>query len=602
MVITPIKRVGFICALCLSFLLYAMSYEPFNTAEFAYIFAVPAILCARFAGLTNQVCKAYSRIWKIGTFVGSFLAWIFILVWLRHLYPPAGYAAVIALPLTVSCFIFPFFWLMPKMLPSLEEPMYKRIAKLCAIASLWVVLEWLRAHAFSGFPWLLLAHSQWARPAVIQTASIGGVWLVSFTLIFFNLAVAEYIYRLYKYQKIKVSSNYTEQPKFSRFCPEFYLGLVLALLSLWIYAFNLPRTENQEHAFRAGLVQTDFAGMVKWDNTLMIENVSTVRNLSAGVAKFGNADVVLLPEAATPLAIEVDENSKVKIASTDSEYGYTANMLYEDLSKKINKPILAGNTAYPANGPQNGAFAITPDKGIHPHYYAKKKLVPFGEYVPKWAKFIGKVVPIADMTSGETSKPLEIKIAGKDYKAGVMICYEDIFPHLAREAALNKADFLFVCTNDSWYGREAGAWQHAAHSAFQAVSTRLPLVRSSNNGLSAVFDQYGRMNPCTTIMDENGEVWTGKTKAQHSLDIRDEFGRSLDTQSLKPRRASPMLNKENSIYFRGVAYSDMIYYKNLPQGDTFYVRHGDWFAALCFFLTATSFIISGISKIRQKKA
>ena len=592
----PIRRAGAICALALSFALYALSFEPFDTAEFAYVFAIPAILCARFLKISNNadIDPSELRLWRMCTLLFSIAAWMSMLVWIRHVWPPAGYAALIFLPLAVSFFIFPWYWLLPKMLPNLDEAFGLRLFKLCAIAALWVCLEWLRSRLFTGFPWLLLAHSQWARPAVIQTASIGGVWLVSFSLIFFNLAAADYLYRLYKYQELRIRSKYAKRPKISRFCPEFYVALLLALASMWIYARNMPRSENEIKAFKAGLVQTDFAGILKWDAQLAAQNLETVKRLTAAAAKNGDAEVVLLPEAATPPRWPI--------------IGYDPMRVWmEKLARDNGVPILTGNMAYLHDEKlaQNGAFAISPESGMQKYYYAKRKLVPFGEYVPKWASlFISKAVPVGNMKRGESSEPLKLKIAGREYRIGTMICYEDIFPSLGREAALNGADFLFVCTNDSWYGREGGAWQHAAHSAFQAVSTRLPLLRSSNNGLSAVFDQYGRMRPCTTIFGEDGKAWSASSRElpPKQLEIRDAEGRILDAENLRPRRASPMLNEEGSIYFRGAAYSDMVYYKNLPKGDSFYVRHGDWFAGLCFIAAALFFARSGLGKLRQKKA
>ena len=85
---------------------------------------------------------------------------------------------------------------------------------------------------------------------------------------------------------------------------------------------------------------------------------------------------------------------------------------------------------------------------------------------------------------------------------------------------------IFVCTNDSWYGKEAGAWQHASHSALAGVATRKIKLRSSNNGLSTVFDQYGRMLPVTVLKNEKGEVWnTSNGKLQKPIEIKNEFGK-----------------------------------------------------------------------------
>lgn len=616
-------------AVAFSFALYAMAFEPWGVAECAYVFAVPAILAARalfskiptpkaageviarrkrneteFPSIeisdsgagegsfsqSDGLRRKNRKVWLFSTFVFSYAAWISILIWLRHVYPPAGWVAVALLPLVISSlFIFPWFAILPKFLPDIADGAGRRISHYAGLAGGWVCLEWLRTHLFTGFPWLLLAHSQWQRPAAIQTAEIGGVWIVSFTVIFFNLAAAEYIWRLYAWQKYRVADNFSSRPPFSRFCPEIYAAILMIMSGLLIYVKNIPNPANEIKAFRAGMVQTDFAGILKWDDSLARQNVETIARLTNGL-KSARADVVLWPEAATP--------PRWPIVGSPQMRGFV-----ESLSKSANMPILAGNMAYfpDTRQAQNGAFFISPKSGLAENFYAKRKLVPFGEYTPAWASFIGKVVPVGNMARGENSKPLDAEIAGKNYKIGAMICYEDIFPQLGREAAANGADMLFVCTNDSWYGREAGAWQHAAHSALQAVATRKPLLRSSNNGLSAVFDQYGRMRPSFVLRDSDGNVWDASTPSPApTLDLTDARGRPVDERTLRPKRPTPMVNDEGSIYFRGAGYSDAVFYKNFDGKTTLYVKYGDWFAALsaAFFCLSSAPIL--INSLRKK--
>lgn len=616
-----LKSAAGIAAVALSFVLYALSFDPFGVAEFAYIFAVPAILALRIVwspaplyefgkdegesalerfkkfGISMRIKvpeskdgeaesdipaaelkPANKKAWYISTFACSYLAWVAILAWLRHVFPPAGWAAMLLLPAAISAlFIWPWFAALPRLLPKLNDAPHSRFLKLLGAAGFWVVLEWLRSFMFTGFPWLLLGHSQWQRPAVIQTAAYGGVWAVSFILIFFNLAIAEYLYRLYEHQRFKILSKFTVRPPFSRFTPEFYLALLLALLGAWIYLLNLPRPENEEKAFRVGMIQTDFAGILKWDDKLAADNLEVVKRLTIGL-NAGRADVAIWPEAATPPRYPVIGVPEMRV-------------WVESLSKDFGGPIIMGNMAYLADedAAQNGVFTVSPENGLGEDYYAKRKLVPFGEYVPAWASFLGKVVPVGNMKRGEYDKPLEIDIKGENYKIGPMICYEDIFPSLGREMALKGADILYVCTNDSWYGREGGAWQHAAHSALQAVSTRKPLMRASNNGLSTVFDQYGRMRPCTVLRGEDGKVWDASTHApEPALEISSESGQALDARTLSPKRPSPMLDDNGSIYFRGAGYADLVFYKNFENGESFYVRHGDWVVLLSALFFAAS--------------
>jgi len=596
-----LRRAAAALAVALTFIFYVAAFPPFDAAEIAFVFAVPAILAARYLCRPNAdtrfsdstpEAKTNRKIWIWTTFAGSYAAWIAVLIWLRHVYPPAGWAAVAFLPFVIGVFfIFPWFLALPRFLPKLSESASARLLKLLGLAGLWTGLEWLRSWIFTGFPWALLAHTQWQRPAVIQSAEYGGVWIVSFTLIFVNLAVAEYFYRLYAFQRFKTRSPFGARPKFSRFCPEFYLALLMTVFGIWLYVLNIPTPANESKAFRAGLVQTDFAGILKWNDTLAKDNLEIIARLSEGARKSLKADVILWPEAATPPRWPVLGTPEMK-------------MWVENLSHRLNAPILMGNMAYfyEEKAAQNAVFAVSEKTGLGKDFYAKRRLVPFGEYIPFWAKFIGKVVPVGDMKRGERSTPLNLEIAGKNYKIGPMICYEDIFPSLGREMAANGAQILFVCTNDSWYGRESGAWQHAANSAFQAVSTRLPLMRSSNNGLSTVFDQYGRMRPCRTLENPDGTAWNASTPTPPTqLEISDNSGRMLDIRTLAPRRPAPMENEKGSIYFRGTACADVVFYKNFDGKTTFYVRYGDWFAALSWAFFAIAAASDGFKRLRDRK-
>jgi len=123
--------------------------------------------------------------------------------------------------------------------------------------------------------------------------------------------------------------------------------------------------------------------------------------------------------------------------------------------------------------------------------YDKRHLVPFGEYVP-----LASILPyrwfipegIAFFTPGQSHEPVKID-AGK---MGMLICYESIFPEIAREAVDKGAQLLINITNDSWYGFSSAPYQHLAISRMRAIETGRYLVRAANTGISAFIDPLGR--------------------------------------------------------------------------------------------------------------
>jgi apolipoprotein N-acyltransferase len=127
------------------------------------------------------------------------------------------------------------------------------------------------------------------------------------------------------------------------------------------------------------------------------------------------------------------------------------------------------------------------------------------------------------------------------------VCYEDVFPGLARRTAAAGADLLFVATNNGWFGETGAPCQHAAHSVLRAVETRRPVLRVGNGGWSGWIDEYGR--------------------------IRDV-----------------LRNERQSIYHRGFAMFAIDRDARWEGRQTLYVRWGDWFVGLSAALAAAGWV------------
>lgn len=573
--------------------LYVASFPPFNVAECAYIFAIFLYASAKF-------WKGSSKRFFATSVALSTLAWCVILAWLRFVYPPSGYFFAVSLSSVLGFFMGVWLLVLKRLLPSPKAPFFERFSRILAVAIFWVGLEYLRSFLFTGFPWAFLGHTQWLRPSVIQISEFGGVYIVSFMLIFFNLGLSNYIFRLLNWHKAKVSGELNQNSKFARLTPEFYIAAIFVMASLYLYILNMPKIQNAQTQFRVGMVQTDFAGILNWDASLGQRNLETLRALTLPLKK-ANADVVLWSESATPPMWPV--------------LGVPAMREWvEQVSKDADLPILMGNGAYfpekiDSNGnliPRklyNAAFYVSNESGLDENFYAKRHLVPFGEYVPSWcAKLVRAVIPMSSADAGEGAVIFNAKIKDKIFKISPVICYEDAYAPIVRDAVLAGADYIFVCTNDSWYGREGGAWQHASLSAFQAVSFRRPVLRASLNGLSGVFDQYGRLLPCFTLHNKDGKVFDGTGEVGNILDVYDEFHQPISLNTGKRKLGSPLLDDNNNIYFRGAGYADLITYSNFDKKLTFYAKNGDVFAKTCYYLSILLLIFLLVkSRVKVKK-
>jgi apolipoprotein N-acyltransferase len=134
--------------------------------------------------------------------------------------------------------------------------------------------------------------------------------------------------------------------------------------------------------------------------------------------------------------------------------------------------------------------------------------VPFGEYVP-WGGLFGLVQKavegIGDFGFGTSYVVFDgppAAGAGEPTRASALICYEAIFPDLTRRFAQNGAQLLVNVSNDAWYGRTAAPYQLLAMIAVRAVENRMPLLRATNTGVSAVVAPDGTIIGATPLFEE----------------------------------------------------------------------------------------------------
>jgi apolipoprotein N-acyltransferase len=519
--------------------LTVLSFPPSLAPEFAYAFAAPAVFWA----YLRPSLRLYA--WTLAA--AQALAWGIILCWLRHV----SWVALVLLAPFVGAWIGTWFlaawWTMPRIA---GRPIPVRLAALLGLAGLWVVVEWTRTWLLGGFPWLPLAASQWQRASILQIAAYTGAGGVSFVLIAMNVGFAAYLHRLTREgpaaERRRNRLRFeTEDPEpepeeardwgLRRRSQEFLLALFLLLVCLSIHVqetFN--RAPFTQKLGRVAFVQPDIPQDVKWDPAKGpgIVKVLEETTLSASARR---PDLILWPESAMPWPVKGDAGARTFV---------------ESLSARAHAPLLLGSVAVekPAPGAPAGtsdswydaAFLVTPDSGLLPGYYAKRHLVPFGEYVPlrPVLGWLDKFVPIGpDFTHGADAAPLVLNMTPGPVAFGPLVCYEDLFPALSRESVLAGSDVLVELTNDAWYGREGAAYQHAAHSVLRAVETRRPVLRCGNAGWSGWIDEFGgiRFN---------------------------------------------LAGEDGSVYVRGTRTTEVSRDSRWVGRNSFYVDHGDWFVAV----------------------
>lgn len=340
----------------------------------------------------------------------------------------------------------------------------------------WVATEYLRGTLFGGFPWVPLGNSQVALLPVAQVASVAGVWGLSGVVAAVSAALA-YALHLDGVRRVRV------------------LGATAACLTVLV-AWGTWRVADgtwtrEGPVVRVGLVQGNIAQADKWKASESRRIFTTHLAMTRDVVRRG-AEFVIWPESSTPFMYEEDEPGRQAIV---------------DVVRELRTPLLFGTEQLQRGArPRlyNAAYLIAPS-GDTAAVYHKMRLVPFGEYVPmkQVLSFVSPLVErMLDFSAGESVTLLPVG----GLPVSTAICYEVVYPWLAREAVAQGSQLLTTITNDGWYGQSSAPYQHFDMAAMRAIEQGRYLARAANTGVSGVIDPYGRVLARSAIFEEIGLV------------------------------------------------------------------------------------------------
>lgn len=332
---------------------------------------------------------------------------------------------------------------------------------------LWVTMEIARTYVLTGFPWNLLGYAVQA-PGLQRLASFTAVYGLSF------LAVATSAW--------VVLILVDPRPMWRRFAPAIWLALLCAVN--WIAA--PPALAPAPDA--AILVQPDVPLDVNildhwapWKEPAQLDHLVALTLAAREDVKPASADPPLAIWSENPAPFYFDRDPVFRQAM-------------EKMARQAQSYVVVGTmTTNPADGgrPRNSAIVLDP-QGRELLQYDKIHLVPFGEYVPEWA-FPGKIgkitLEVGDFVAGSNYQVARTPQGG----IGVFICYEAIFPQLVRRLTAQGATVLVNISDDTWFGNSSAAFQHLEMARFRAIENGRYLLRSANDGITALVDPYGRV-------------------------------------------------------------------------------------------------------------
>ena len=341
----------------------------------------------------------------------------------------------------------------------------------------WVTLEYVKSFFLSGFPWEHLGYSQYQQLHLIQISDILGIYGLSALIMAVNGVLFE------------CSDTISRERTFA-WKPLVGVGLVTA----GFLTYGTWRIEKTDKTIEAApkrtlaLIQGNIDQSVKWLPSFQRETLQRYGTLSHDALKT-RPDLIIWPETALPFYFLHDGD-------------LTAETLA--LVRTSGVHFVLGSPSFCQTGQSiryyNSAYLLSPT-GKVVGQYDKVHLVPYGEYVPfkRYFPFLGKMVEaVGDFDSGKKGQVL---LWGSE-RIGVLICFEAIFPELARSMVQNGAQLLINITNDAWFGRSSAPYQHLSMVVFRAVENHLAVARAANTGISAFVDPVGRLLDQTPLFEE----------------------------------------------------------------------------------------------------
>jgi len=252
-------------------------------------------------------------------------------------------------------------------------------------------------------------------------------------------------------------------------------ALIVAAGLLTAAALVAPAPSPSGEGLTLAALQPGTSLEEKWDPSQSQEIAERVWAMTAEAAERG-ADIVLWPEGAVPYRLD-----------SDPAYREAVERMARELEIEI---VLNSVGALDGGGYANSAYLVTPG-GVSPTRYDKVHLVPFGEFVPRWARLAfteSLVREVGAFTPGTT--PLVLPAIAP---LGVAICFEVVFPDLPAAEVRAGAEILTTLTNDGWYGFSWAPKQHFAQVRLRAAETRRWFVRAALTGISGFIDPSGRV-------------------------------------------------------------------------------------------------------------
>ncbi|HRN26869.1 MAG: apolipoprotein N-acyltransferase [Ignavibacteriaceae bacterium] len=387
---------------------------------------------------------------------------------------------------TVLVFFLPCVMLINSTLYFISKKVFKKDLSLYFFPFFWVMVEYLLTLTDLKFPWLTIGHGLAKFTSFIQIADIIGAFGLSFVVLWINIFI---------YKGIK---SFKESSK---------AGLINLSIAGLIFSFiiaygfiRITSLNNDEKKIKVGIIQPNLDPWNKWELGGLNEILNNNLELSQQCVDDG-AKIIFWPETALPVYL------------LSGTYQTELDSIYSFLNKN-NVSLLTGMPDYrifETDAPQNAKYSeagkyhyatynsilLLQPNTFEVQRYGKMQLVPLGEHIPfvDQIPFLGDLlkwgVGLSGWNVGQDTTVFKFVDNQDTIKIGGLVCYESVFPTFPNYFVDRGAQFLAVLTNDSWYGKLSGPYQHKEFANLRAVENRRAVVRCANGGVSCLINKFG---------------------------------------------------------------------------------------------------------------
>ncbi|MCC2615298.1 apolipoprotein N-acyltransferase [Aestuariibacter halophilus] len=357
-----------------------------------------------------------------------------------------------------------------------------------ALPVLWLLMEWLRSWLLTGFPWLSLGYSQINSPLAGWAPLLGETGL-SALIVAMAMAMAHAV----RNRQIVRAVLFALIP--------FVIGMGLQSLQ-WV--------KPDANTVRVAMVQGNIAQSLRW---VPEQDRPTMEKYLSMTQSHWDSDLIIWPEAAIPklepVALDfLQQLDEQAIAHQTGLITGIVNYNFETYQAYNNLLALGVDQQ---NSEQSGYYYQ------HPNRYAKHHLLPIGEFIPleDWLRGLAPIfdLPMSSFSRGDYVQP---NLHTNGLKLAPAICFEIAFPRQIRANLNDDTDVIITVSNDAWFGRSHGPAQHLEIAQMRALELGMPVLRATNNGITAVINHQGRIQSrldqfVAAVLEDDVQLTTGTT-------------------------------------------------------------------------------------------